>query len=118
MNRLRTSFQPLLRSLSTSAVASTSSQPAAAAGAVVFEQLQYSLPRLKSGELPVYTDIKDGGYRVLTLVRKVEGNLDALAEELATALDTQVFTKPSSRQVVLKGDWMKETKALLEEKGF
>lgn len=38
--------------------------------------LPYKIKRTPSLQLPVYSEIKNGGDRVWTIIRKVEGNLD------------------------------------------
>lgn len=76
----------------------------------------------------------------MTVVRKVDGSIDvgclplvarmqqltfifervqALRKDLGEYLvDVPSYTKPQSRQVVLKGDWVKETKEWLGARGF
>ena len=53
------------RALTTSSVTVSSSAP---------HQPAYDVPRNSNGSLPVYTDIRNGGTRYLTLIRNVEGN--------------------------------------------
>ena len=38
--------------------------------------LSYFIPRSAAGGLPVYSELKNGGQRVLTVVRKVDGNIE------------------------------------------
>ncbi|KAL8278037.1 hypothetical protein RQP46_009497 [Phenoliferia psychrophenolica] len=79
----------------------------------------YSIKRTSSGFLPVYMDVKSGGQRLTTIVRKVDGDLNALRRDLTEAMpNIQVYTKPAARQVVLRGDWVQETKEWLGERGF
>ena len=44
--------------------------------AVAPKLLSYYVPRSAAGGLPVYSELKNGGQRVLTIVRKVDGNLE------------------------------------------
>jgi hypothetical protein len=36
----------------------------------------YFLPRNSQGNLPVYTDVRNGGSRYLVLIRNIDGNAD------------------------------------------
>ncbi|KWU42246.1 hypothetical protein RHOSPDRAFT_12483, partial [Rhodotorula sp. JG-1b] len=68
---------------------------------------------------PVYTDIRNGGSRVYTIVRKTRGDLTALRRDLASYLtDVPSHVKPAAGQIVLRGDWVRETKEWLAAKGF
>ncbi|TKA53289.1 hypothetical protein B0A53_04307 [Rhodotorula sp. CCFEE 5036] len=79
----------------------------------------YFVPRTAGGELPVYTDIRNGGSRVYTIVRKTRGDLSALQRDLASYLtDVPSHVKPAAGQIVLRGDWVRETKEWLAAKGF
>ncbi|EPQ29137.1 uncharacterized protein PFL1_03425 [Pseudozyma flocculosa PF-1] len=51
-------------------------------------QHPYFVPRIgKTGDsLPVYTDIRNGGTRVLTEIRKVQGDVEALRKDLLANL--------------------------------
>lgn len=70
---LRLARQPTaFRLLTTDApLASTSSLPEA-----IPKLLPYFIPRTASNGLPVYGEIKSGGQRFLTIVRKVDGNVE------------------------------------------
>ncbi|GAA5937740.1 hypothetical protein JCM3775_002117 [Rhodotorula graminis] len=81
-------------------------------------KLAYFVPRTAHGELPVYTDYKNGGSRVLTIVRKAQGNVEALRSDLAEYLTAPSLTKPAQGQVVFVGDWVRETKEWLAARGF
>ncbi|GAA5991617.1 hypothetical protein JCM10908_005791 [Rhodotorula pacifica] len=79
----------------------------------------YFVPRTAGGELPVYSDVRNGGSRVYTIVRKTRGDLNALQRDLASYLtDVPSHVKPSAGQVILRGDWVRETKEWLAAKGF
>lgn len=90
----------------------------------------------------MYGDVKSGGSRFETVVRKVDGNVEVrlgravglhesqadlsscaalqnLRRDLLEYLhDVPSFTKPQSRQVILRGDWTKEVKEWLAARGF
>lgn len=57
--------------------------------------LPYFVRRTASNQLPVYVDTKAGGNKQLTKVQKTEGDLDALRNDLAIALNvSEVRGKP------------------------
>ncbi|KAJ2845716.1 mitochondrial large ribosomal subunit, partial [Coemansia erecta] len=69
--------------------------------------------------LPVYVDIKNGKTRKLTLIRRIEGDIQALREELSNSLgDSSVQIKSTSGQLVIKGDRASEIREWLTKKGF
>ncbi|GAA5892251.1 hypothetical protein JCM8208_001493 [Rhodotorula glutinis] len=105
-----------LRSFS-AAPAPRSSAPAPAQEAAP-KKLAYFVPRTAHGELPVYTDYKNGGSRVLTIVRKAQGNVEALRADLAEYLTAPSLVKAAQGQVVFAGDYVRETKEWLAARGF
>ncbi|KAJ4467475.1 mitochondrial large subunit ribosomal protein-domain-containing protein [Lentinula edodes] len=46
----------------------------------------YFVPRNSNGSLPVYTDIRNGGTRLLLTIRNIDGNITAFAKELSDGL--------------------------------
>ncbi|KZP23612.1 hypothetical protein FIBSPDRAFT_858160 [Athelia psychrophila] len=84
----------------------------------------YYVPRNSQGSLPVYSDIRNNGTRILVLIRNVEGNVESLAkditQEFAGRPDAQrmkVLVKP--RQLVLQGGyWKTDVMQWLVERGF
>ncbi|GAA5900411.1 hypothetical protein JCM6882_001240 [Rhodosporidiobolus microsporus] len=129
LRTLRAPLAPSFRAYSTAPsssepVASTSSASAEAADAAADLQVDsewpYYVPRTRFGDLPVYTDIKHGGSKVLTIVRKAEGDINALHRDLAAFLhpNAATFVKPANRQIVIQGEWVRETKEWLAAKGF
>ncbi|KAG2174566.1 hypothetical protein INT44_006829 [Umbelopsis vinacea] len=75
-----------------------------------------------SGALPVYLDIKNGGTRSLTIIRRVQGDAEALRQEVAALFpDTPknfVTVNPINNQVVIKGSYVNDIKQWLAQKGF
>ncbi|KAK3054822.1 54S ribosomal protein img2, mitochondrial [Extremus antarcticus] len=87
--------------------------------------LAYFVSRTRSNELPVYHDVKRGGNLKLTLVRKVDGKVEALRDELRTTLGTsvgldqdRVVVNGVTRQVVIKGHYKMEVERFLRERRF
>ncbi|GAA6048055.1 hypothetical protein JCM3770_000169 [Rhodotorula araucariae] len=108
---------PLRSYSSTASPAPEAAAPSeAAAGAA---SLAYNVPRTRFGELPVYSEFKNGGSRVLTIVRKAEGDIEALRTDLTAFLSSvPSLSKPAQGQVILRGDWVREVKEWLAAKGF
>ncbi|GAA5964804.1 hypothetical protein JCM3765_002562 [Sporobolomyces pararoseus] len=96
----------------------TSGSAASTVGGEV--ESKYFVPRSQFGELPVYSDVRNGGTRVLTIIRKVHGDVSELHKDLSEFLQssTTSFVKPQSQQVVVKGDWVREVKEWLAHRGF
>ncbi|GAA5850763.1 hypothetical protein JCM9279_003912 [Rhodotorula babjevae] len=115
---------PLLSSILAAPLRSFSAAPAprsaapAPAQESVQDKLAYFVPRTAHGELPVYTDYKNGGSRVLTIVRKAQGDVEALRADLAEYLTAPSLVKAAQGQVVFSGDYVRETKEWLAARGF
>ncbi|KAK5173013.1 uncharacterized protein LTR77_003135 [Saxophila tyrrhenica] len=87
--------------------------------------LAYFVNRTRSNELPVYTDSKRGGNLKLTLVRKVDGEVETLRNDLRRMLgkrvgleDERVVVNGVTRQVVIKGHYKPEVEKFLRERRF
>ncbi|KAJ2756081.1 mitochondrial 54S ribosomal protein img2 [Coemansia aciculifera] len=79
----------------------------------------YFVHRTRFQSLPVYTDIKNGKTRKLTIVRRVEGDLEALRADMSKALsDSSIQIKKASQQLVIKGERSDEVRAWLTRSGF
>ncbi|RSH85832.1 uncharacterized protein EHS24_004012 [Apiotrichum porosum] len=91
-------------------------------------KLPYTVERTSSGELPVYTDIKNGRTQVKTIVRKIRGSAGALKTDLQQYLadghidpltpPPTVTVRPTSGHVEVKGRAVFEIKQWLEARGF
>ncbi|KAJ1837489.1 mitochondrial 54S ribosomal protein img2, partial [Coemansia sp. RSA 2703] len=80
----------------------------------------YFVRRTRFQSLPVYRDTKNGGTRKLTIVRRVEGDLEALRSDLAQALgeNSHIVVRKISQQLVIKGDCTRGVREWLTKKGF
>lgn len=57
--------------------------PPAAGEKPVYEDIPFAVERTSPGKsLPVYTDYKGGGTKVITIVRKCRGNIKVMKEEM------------------------------------
>ncbi|KAL4065379.1 ribosomal protein L49/IMG2 [Scleroderma yunnanense] len=88
---------------------------------------QFFVRRNSRGSLPVYTDIRNGRTRHLILIRNIQGQTQALANELRSSLfkpDSPEAAKlrvrvHAQRHVVISGGrWKTDVMAWLADKGF
>ncbi|KAK3814415.1 MAG: mitochondrial large subunit ribosomal protein-domain-containing protein [Benniella sp.] len=79
----------------------------------------YFVERTKSGQLPVYRDIRNGGTRELIIVRKIQGDAGALRTQmLQTYPGTDIRVNERSNQLVLQGLPIGSIRQWLILKGF
>ncbi|KAJ2786211.1 mitochondrial large ribosomal subunit [Coemansia javaensis] len=79
----------------------------------------YYVRRTRFQSLPVYTDVRNGGTRRQTVVRRIEGDLGALRADLAAALsDESIAVKSASQQLLIKGDCARQVREWLTARGF
>lgn len=83
--------------------------------------LPYFVRRTSSNELPIYHLRKRGGTKLLTLVRKVDGSVEALRDELRMSFamdEAGVTINPVTKHVVLKGHLKPKIQQFLWERLF
>ncbi|KAI1796000.1 mitochondrial large subunit ribosomal protein-domain-containing protein [Ganoderma leucocontextum] len=89
--------------------------------------LPYLVRRNTKGSIPVYTDIRNGGTKYLVLIRNVEGNVNALVDDLAGSLfpagsneaeRLKIHTVRQSHVVLSGGRWKNDVIRWLVQKGF
>ncbi|KAK4549119.1 hypothetical protein LTR36_007575 [Oleoguttula mirabilis] len=83
--------------------------------------LPYFVTRTPSNELPIYTLRKRGGNLKMTRVKKVDGKVDTLRDELRGVLGLQekdCQVNPVTRHVVLKGHHKPQIEKYLRERMF
>lgn len=75
--------------------------------------------------LPVYLQISDRGMRRITVIRRIEGDLWKLGDELAQYLKPKMYystigvkVDELKRAIFLRGDYFEYTKRFLSDKGF
>ncbi|CAG8446260.1 5652_t:CDS:2 [Ambispora gerdemannii] len=84
----------------------------------------YFVQRTKYNMIPVYTDIKNGRTRILTIVRRIEGNVKKLAQDIKEEFfpndtkDKLVTIRQTCNQIVIKGKRDRELKFWLHKRGF
>jgi len=82
--------------------------------------LGFNIRRSRTNNIPVYTNLRNSGTRVITTVRKVSGDLKALEKCLRYKLgDDKVYQiNEITSCVKVKGHHKKEVTKLLLELGF
>ncbi|GAA5817423.1 hypothetical protein MFLAVUS_010969 [Mucor flavus] len=79
----------------------------------------YTIQRTTNKGLPVYSEYKNGNTRLLTIVRRIEGDSNALMNDLKADFPEAVLSVNSKTQhVVIKGHHVNEIKEWLITKGF
>jgi len=88
---------------------------------VEYVQYPYFVNRTEvSGSLPVYLDRRGSGrQQILTIIRRIDGDLEALRKDLANAFpNTKSLVNHHAKQVILKGHLEREIKLYLRDRGF
>lgn len=83
--------------------------------------LPYFVTRTPSNELPVYTLRKRGGNLKMTRVKKVDGRVETLREELRGVLgvgEKDVVVNGVTGHVMVKGHWKPVIERFLRERRF
>ncbi|BEI86998.1 hypothetical protein CcaverHIS002_0703440 [Cutaneotrichosporon cavernicola] len=121
--RASTSTRVFARAYSVQAAA-----PVAAAPTPRPRTLGYLVARSEQGNLPVYTEYRNGRSNRLTVVRKISGDVGALRNDIAQYLadghidplkaPPKVYIRPTSGHVEIKGHWAEEIKEWLAMRGF
>ncbi|KAI8974938.1 ribosomal protein L49/IMG2 [Pilobolus umbonatus] len=79
----------------------------------------YHIERTANRGLPVYSDYKNGGTRVLTIVRRIKGDSKALLDDIKVDLpELEGSINPATQHVVIKGQCVNDIKEWLILKGF
>ena len=87
------------------------------------QQLKYFVERTSLGKaLPVYTDFKNDG-RKYTLIRKISGDIDILADEISELLELKDKTKylkvrADLGHIKITGQYDLKVREFLTKKGF
>eukprot|EP00316_Scyphosphaera_apsteinii_P024820 CAMPEP_0119313484 /NCGR_PEP_ID=MMETSP1333-20130426/29254_1 /TAXON_ID=418940 /ORGANISM="Scyphosphaera apsteinii, Strain RCC1455" /LENGTH=145 /DNA_ID=CAMNT_0007318329 /DNA_START=72 /DNA_END=509 /DNA_ORIENTATION=- len=71
----------------------------------------FHIMRSQMGKLPVYTDIRNGRSKLVTILRKYSGDIDALKTELESVTGTKAVAyhgrlEVSGRHTKLLNDWL------------
>ncbi|BFZ59119.1 54S ribosomal protein img2, mitochondrial [Saitoella coloradoensis] len=84
-------------------------------------QYPYYVRRTASNQIPVYSDYKRGGNLLQTLIRKIEGDHQALLAEVQEKFNIDkkdIKINPVTKHIVIKGHYTGAIKAWLQRKGF
>ncbi|CCJ28468.1 unnamed protein product [Pneumocystis jirovecii] len=81
----------------------------------------YIVRRTRFGSLPVYLDIKGGGTKFQTIIRRVEGDVYELCKKLEKDLklkEKEAFVNHLTRHIIIKGSKVRQVKDILSKDGF
>lgn len=83
----------------------------------------YFVNRTKNDGLPVYTEFKNGRTNESTVIRRIDGDANALLKDLQATLFTDApkdfaLVKERSNSIHIKGIYMNEIKEWLIMKGY
>ncbi|KAI8866270.1 hypothetical protein GQ42DRAFT_109072, partial [Ramicandelaber brevisporus] len=80
----------------------------------------YVVRRTKQGLLPVYTNLRNGGSRVLTTIKRIEGDVDLFVQELVATKPhlATLIVKYKFNIITIKGNHRENIKQWLAEKDF
>ncbi|KAI8381332.1 ribosomal protein L49/IMG2 [Radiomyces spectabilis] len=82
----------------------------------------YFVSRTANKGLPVYSEFKNGGTQQLTIIRRIEGNAEALKNEILPlfpdAPKDHIRINPTNNHIIIKGVYVNEIKEWLVNKGF
>lgn len=79
----------------------------------------YTVMRTTNKGLPVYSEYKNGGTRLLTIIRRIQGDSNALVKDLVADFPAaEVNINPKTQHVIIKGHHVNELKEWLILKGF
>lgn len=93
-------------------------------GAIIDKTKPYYVPRTKNHMIPVYLHLTYRGARHVTKLRRVQGNIWRLEEELRTMIEQRLAKKIATRinemsaQIWFKGDYVTLIRDYLMKKGF
>lgn len=79
-------------------------------------QLPFEVERSAFDLIPVYTDYKSGGNKVITMLRKCKGDIEILKEEMEKVCGSEVEVRPG--KLVVNGNHVKRLKTWLTGLGF
>ncbi|KAG5513262.1 hypothetical protein PMAC_001632 [Pneumocystis sp. 'macacae'] len=79
----------------------------------------YIVRRTRFGSLPVYLDIKGGGTKFQTIIRRVEGNeLCKKLEKDLNLKEKEAFVNHLTKHIIIKGSKVNQVKNILSKDGF
>ncbi|KFX88615.1 hypothetical protein V490_07513 [Pseudogymnoascus sp. VKM F-3557] len=108
------STSPAVQSTTEATSSTSTSSPAASS-----QSLEYRVSRTPSAQLPIYLLAKRGGNLKQTRVKKIEGNIAQLREDLKVALgieeDREIQVNHLTRHIIVKGHRKPEVAKFLEE---
>ncbi|WBW71438.1 mitochondrial ribosomal protein subunit L49 [Schizosaccharomyces osmophilus] len=85
------------------------------------KSLPFIISRSKTANFPVYIDYKSGGNQVQTIIRRIEGDDNALLKKLITDLgisQADASINRLTKQISIKGNHSQRVKEWIQNHGF
>eukprot|EP00158_Paraphelidium_tribonemae_P006061 Partr_v1_DN27649_c1_g1_i2_m64959 len=87
--------------------------------AISKEQSNYAILRTRHGSLPVYTEYRNGRSRILTVVRRVEGDIESLKNDISLFVPLEIIEiKQPQNHIVIKGNVQRPLRYWMNACGF
>ena len=81
------------------------------------EELPFAVERTHKGNLPVYTDVRAGGERKVTVVRRIFGDIETFKSELSKIVSNSPIEDKNGR-IEISGFHTQKVKLWLTRLGF
>ncbi|KAJ1962012.1 mitochondrial large ribosomal subunit [Dispira parvispora] len=95
------------------------SQPTVPIASQKQADLGYSVLRTDNMGLPVYTDFRNGRTRTLTIIRRIYGDREKLAQDLGANIpEEHISVRKATGHIWIKGNYRDEVLKFLTGKGF
>jgi large subunit ribosomal protein L49 len=107
-------YLPAASDESSNSSTSTESKP-------IGDKLPYHVTRTHTNNLPVYVDVRSGGTRIETMIRRVHGDSNRLLKDVSQALgldDVKAYVKQPTGHVIFKGRHKDQIMDFLVKQGF
>ncbi|KAL9652305.1 hypothetical protein ABK040_011963 [Willaertia magna] len=82
------------------------------------EELPYHVSRSKFGQLPIYLDYKNGRTKVITIVRKIKGDVEKLKEDIKRITGEEEIVLRAGNNIEVKGNHSRILRLYLRGVGF
>ncbi|EPY54169.1 ribosomal protein subunit Img2 [Schizosaccharomyces cryophilus OY26] len=85
------------------------------------KSLPFTITRTETANFPVYIDYKSGGNQVQTIIRRIEGDDNALLKELITDLGiprADASINQLTKHIRIKGNHSQRIKQWIQDRGF
>jgi large subunit ribosomal protein L49 len=96
----------------------THSSTSTSASTPIARKVGFHIQRTASHQLPVYTNYRNAGSRIITILRKYSGNEYELLREVRSELGPDAIVDARQGKIIVDGQYSKQLKEWLERLGF